>query len=48
MKPILQMDFDELVDYVSGELLKEILAGTFRTGVYLPCPVCSSPIVSES
>lgn len=34
-KPFEKWTFDELVDYSAGEILKALIAGRFRTQVYL-------------
>jgi hypothetical protein len=34
MKKLDDMEFDELVDWAAGEILKSLIAGNFRTGVW--------------
>lgn len=33
-RPLTEYTFDELVDYATGEILKDLLVGKFRLAVY--------------
>lgn len=37
MKTVKEMTFDEFVDWAAGYLLTELIAGKFRTAVWLVC-----------
>ena len=36
-KVLKDMTFDELVDWAAGKILKDLIAGQFRQGVYAVC-----------
>lgn len=40
-KPFKNWTFEELVNYCAGEILKELIAGRFKTGVFCALDLCA-------